>query len=565
MEFLLPIEYRTTEVLAETTREELEFNKSDIENTTPPIYKLVVDPKTKTGESMLDSFSKTYTTDKKFLKDTQKLLSEGRIPQVDSTLVDKVWTLWNETKNEKDFKLKFSYVDWNSFLWLNESETFLFLVSIYNIASPVIALLVPILALIFPFIIIKLEGSDITFSYYFKILLEISESHGISKLFTNLQNATAKKEDYIYVLFSTVCYIFSFYQNFVLCLKFCRNFMKINHDLITIKMYLCETISNMQKVICATERLSTYSSFTEALLKHKIVLQSLFNQFKPITPFSYHVNKLSEVGHIMKVFYTLFENEDNVVSMKYSFGFNGYIDIMKGIEKRIQTGRMNACRYKKSCEFTNLYYAGLMNEPRDKVVLNNVSFKQNIVLTGANASGKTTILKAVLINLIFCQQFGYGCFDSLTMSPYHQFHCYININDTSGRDSLFQSESKKCRNIIDALTNPKRRHFCAFDELFSGTNPKEAVKCGYGYLSYLCQKKDMLDFILTTHYTELCTKLKNEASLFKMAVQHDENDGSYNYSYKMEPGCNTLDGGIEILKQLNFPKEIILNIEKQNS
>ena len=35
---------------------------------------------------------------------------------------------------------------------------------------------------------------------------------------------------------------------------------------------------------------------------------------------------------------------------------------------------------------------------------------------------------------------------------YDKIHCYLNIPDTSNRDSLFQAEARRCKEIIDALS-----------------------------------------------------------------------------------------------------------------
>ena len=89
-----------------------------------------------------------------------------------------------------------------------------------------------------------------------------------------------------------------------------------------------------------------------------------------------------------------------------------------------------------------------------------------MIITGPNASGKTTTLKSALINIILSQQIGYGCFESLKMCPYDTIHCYLNIPDTSGRDSLFQAEARRCKEIIDIIHLEKdKTHYCIFDEL----------------------------------------------------------------------------------------------------
>ena len=154
-----------------------------------------------------------------------------------------------------------------------------------------------------------------------------------------------------------------------------------------------------------------------------------------------------------------------------------------------------------------------------------------------------------------------GFYDSASITLYDYLHCYLNIPDTSGRDSLFQSESRKCKHILDSIHREGNasRHFCLFDELFSGTNPKEAVTCGNAYLSHLSETEN-IHYVLTTHYTELCEKLKknNGVTTYRMKVNiSKEPDGSFEYLYKVEEGINEVDGGVQVLREMQYPSEIL--------
>jgi DNA mismatch repair ATPase MutS len=147
----------------------------------------------------------------------------------------------------------------------------------------------------------------------------------------------------------------------------------------------------------------------------------------------------------------------------------------------------------------------------------------------------------------------------------------LNIPDTSGRDSLFQAESRRCKEIIDIINNStsgeqdiQPRHFCIFDELYSGTNPSEATKSAYAFLLYI-SKRDSVDFILTTHYVSICKKLKrsNKIANYKMIVDMiDMPDGTNNvkYTYKMKKGISKIQGAILILEEMKYPSEIINEI-----
>jgi DNA mismatch repair ATPase MutS len=135
----------------------------------------------------------------------------------------------------------------------------------------------------------------------------------------------------------------------------------------------------------------------------------------------------------------------------------------------------------------------------------------------------------------------------------------LNIPDTSGRDSLFQAESRRCKDIIDVINLPANagaRHFCIFDELYSGTNPYEATRAAQAFLTYLSDKPNV-DFVLTTHYVSVCKKLRHSDKIknYKMNVEMDGD--KITYTYKMRPGISRVKGGILILEEMNYPREII--------
>ena len=168
-------------------------------------------------------------------------------------------------------------------------------------------------------------------------------------------------------------------------------------------------------------------------------------------------------------------------------------------------------------------------------------------------------MKSTIINTIFCQQFGVGYFDTATISPFNHIHCYINIPDTSGRDSLFQAEARRCKEILDVIEkNPNSRHFCVFDELYSGTNPYEAISSAASYLKYIT-KKNNIKFMLTTHFIRLCDIFKDDKKIKNFSMKTDIIDDIPKYHYKIQEGISSIKGGITVLKEIKYPKEILKN------
>jgi DNA mismatch repair protein MutS len=159
---------------------------------------------------------------------------------------------------------------------------------------------------------------------------------------------------------------------------------------------------------------------------------------------------------------------------------------------------------------------------------------------------------------------GCGFYDSATLCPYKYIHCYLNIPDTSGRDSLFQAEARRCKEILDLIKmNPKENHFCVFDELYSGTNPDEAVRSALAFMNYL-MKTNSIYCILTTHFIKLCEYLDKNKKIenFYMETEYvddGEDNGIENFKYKyiLKKGISNVRGGIKVLYDMDYPSEII--------
>jgi DNA mismatch repair ATPase MutS len=274
---------------------------------------------------------------------------------------------------------------------------------------------------------------------------------------------------------------------------------------------------------------------------------------------------------MLKLYYRIFTDSVIKESIEYSFGFEGYLDNLRSLSEHIKKGDLAFATFSTDTATTieKQYYPSFMNGTPIK---NDVSLEKNIIITGPNASGKTTMLKTTTLNIIFSQQFGCGFYDTATIKPYTHIHSYLNIPDTSERDSLFQAESRRCKDILTSIqstdkgTGTEAHHLCIFDELYSGTNYKDATKSATSFLKYLSKNKTV-DYLLTTHYTLVCKNLESNKriQLCKMDVEVLEG-GEFVYLYKMKKGISEIEGGVNILKEMDYPDEIINSImnEKEN-
>jgi DNA mismatch repair ATPase MutS len=564
--FKVPIFYNDKKVkIKQNIINDLELVKTIDASGCEPIYSYYFNNDNDLSTKLTEQISEYYTTDITFITDNQELLKEYK--KTDKKYTDyspnyaNIVEIWDEIKCETDFKEKYYYIDWPILEFLNKSEHFLQFMSLYNLASPVISLFTPILILIVPFFVIRMKGLELTVSEYVEVLKMLAQSHAIGKLFTQFNDVSLNEK--IYLLVSAAFYIFSIYQNINVCIKFHNNMIKIHNHFNEMNNYLDYTIKSMDNYLKYSSNLSTQNEFNNILREKKNILENLRKKFSNITQYKLtSVKKLQEIGYILKYFYELHDDKIYNDAIMYSLGFNGYLDCIEGLIDNIEERKINFSAFiknKKKTIFKNSYYAPLKNE---NPVKNTIKCKKNIIITGPNASGKTTMLKSTLINIIFTQQFGCGFYDSAQLTPFKNIHCYLNIPDTSGRDSLFQAEARRCKDILDIIkTNEEESHFCVFDELYSGTNPEEAIISATAFMNYLIKNENVF-CLLTTHFIKICKNLKKNKRILNCHMDTERKNNKLIYRYRLSEGISEIKGGITVLSEMNYPKEIIDNTIK---
>ncbi len=550
--FKLPIEYNKKIKTTKSMLTDLELvntvNKDNI-----PIYNILFSPKTDLAHICIDSWSKYYTNDIHFLKDSQHILQNIQDIPFEKNIIENTYNTWNEIRNYAFFKEKFQYIEWDKIIFLNKSPSFLMFLSILNISSPLMQLLAPIMMLIIPFLFLKLLGTPVTITTYITMLKKVLKNNNIVQLLTNFSSASMNQK--MYILMTVGLYFYNLYQNFLSCRQFYKNAYYIIEKMNTIKEYLEYTINKIHLFSNKINKYDTYAPFLNDLCEYEIKLTRLYEYFKYIPEKCSSLHTLKCFGNIMRDFYNIYDEEEWNNTMMYSFGFNGYIDNLIGLRENINKKQINSVKFTKrnKFKFYNTYHPCIKDNP----VKNNTDLRKSIILTGPNAAGKTTLLKSIIINLLFSQQIGFGYYKKGILNPYDFIHCYINIPDDCSRDSLFQSEVRRCKTFLDIIKdNPDSRHFCVFDELFSGTNPYEAISSAYSYLNHIGKNKK-IRFLLTTHFIKLCELFRKNKKIQNYNMNTDIIDDKAYYSYKIEKGISRTKGGISVLKDLKYPDSIL--------
>lgn len=568
-QFKIPIKYIHHNTLNDSLINDLElikFNNSDNSNNlidisnNNTIYHKYLDPTTIVGKHSVSNMVCYYTNNIDFLNQTQYIVEDACNVDFDKDNINDMTNLWLELDTYKnDFENKFQYIEWQRLKFLNYWPAFLHLLSILNISSPIMQLVAPIFMLILPFLMLKIIGSHVTISNYIDTLRLTIRNNPIGKLLFEWNSVSWNTKGYI--LFTLIMYFYNLYLNVLACRDFYNNAKYIINSLNKTKKYLKYTIDNINQFRKIINQHSEYSSFLKELDEKCDLIKYHYNQINCIPSSTFNIYNLLHFGNVMKCFYQINNDAEFSDMIDYTLGYNAYIDHIIGIRRNLLKNTIKPITYTNSDTFKlkNVYHPIIKH---NNAIKNDINLKNNLIITGPNAAGKTTILKCTIINLIFSQQFGYGYFSSGKLNPYKYIHCYINIPDNCSRDSLFQSEVRRCKSFLDVIdNNPDSRHFCVFDELYSGTNPYEAISSAYSYLDHISKNKN-IKFILTTHYIKLCKLFRKHKNIKNYNMKTKTINNNAEYYYKIIKGISKIKGGIAILKNLEYPDSVINNAIK---
>lgn len=173
------------------------------------------------------------------------------------------------------------------------------------------------------------------------------------------------------------------------------------------------------------------------------------------------------------------------------------------------------------------------------------------LVTGSNASGKSTFLRTIGVNALFGQTM-YFVLAKDYQSNFFKLLTSIGTTDSIEEgDSYFMAEAKSLKRIIDEV-NKGERVLCILDEIFRGTNTAERISAASEVLEYMAQKHTCV--LAATHDLELTTIVGDSYENYHFKEEIQENDIIFNYI--LHKGPTTSRNALAILKHLNYPKEI---------
>lgn len=202
---------------------------------------------------------------------------------------------------------------------------------------------------------------------------------------------------------------------------------------------------------------------------------------------------------------------------------------------------------------TNVYHLEIK-----KPVPNSVTTEKAVLITGSNASGKSTFLKSVAINSILAQTI-YTCPAEKYVAPMYKIYSSMALADSiEDGESYYIVEIKSLKRIVDACKEGAYV-LCFIDEVLRGTNTVERIAASSEILKSLAAKNVMC--FAATHDIELTHILK----YYYENYHFDEEIIGDNvvFSYMLKDGCATSRNAIKLLNIIGYDREIINSSQKR--
>ena len=207
-------------------------------------------------------------------------------------------------------------------------------------------------------------------------------------------------------------------------------------------------------------------------------------------------------------------------------------------------------RVKRPITFEDIFHP-LIPEP----VTNSGEIVKDSLLTGSNASGKSTFIKALAINGILAQTINTCGAKSFKTRFSLIMTSMVVRDDLTAGESYFIVEIKSLRRILETVE--KFPCTCYIDEILRGTNTIERIAASAAVLKYL-HKQDVL-CIAASHDIELTYILAGQYDNYHFREQ--VTDGGITFDYKLNDGPSTTRNAIKLLGFMDFPAEIVAQAE----
>ena len=315
----------------------------------------------------------------------------------------------------------------------------------------------------------------------------------------------------------------------------------------------CKEISNNNNVEIKeyTDRLSSLYKKVKHINKKTLTVS--YNNQNELAQYV-KIFLLTEIVNYHKITKSIFEFKEEIMEI---YSMLGELDAL-----------VSVASYRDSLNYYSIPKLSNTNKPYlnikdvyhpliDDPVSNSIDTKKSVLITGSNASGKSTFLKSVTINALLAQTI------SLSLSKYHESSYFKILTSMALSDNISKGESyyiaeiKSIKRIVDSLSTDIPT-LCFVDEVLRGTNTIERISASSKILEYLSNNNCLC--FTATHDIELALILKDSFNNYHFKEEFINNN--IHFDYKLYIGKSQTRNAIKLLKVIGFDNDIIESAEK---
>lgn len=214
-------------------------------------------------------------------------------------------------------------------------------------------------------------------------------------------------------------------------------------------------------------------------------------------------------------------------------------------------------------ELKDLYHPAVKN-----AVANDVHIDENsnvIFLTGANMAGKSTFMKSLSLALFLAHMGFPVAAASMRFNVLGGMFTTINLPDNLGLGaSHFYAEVLRLKKVAYELSFGKRL-FVVFDELFRGTNVRDAYEATIEVAKAFAERRDSV-FVISTHIIEVGDVLATSCDNIQFLQLPTRMDGhSPVYTYRLEQGVTSDRHGMVIVENEGIVRMLMEGLKNERS
>ncbi len=181
-----------------------------------------------------------------------------------------------------------------------------------------------------------------------------------------------------------------------------------------------------------------------------------------------------------------------------------------------------------------------------------------LLVTGSNMSGKSTLLRAVGVNVVLAQAGAVVCAEQLVMPPV-ALATSMRVRDSlSDGVSFYMAELMRLKEIVDLAGNAGSRNnrllLYLLDEILLGTNSKERHLAVVRVLHYLIGRETI--GAISTHDVELATSQPLAAVCrcvhFRETLHGRNAQRPMTFDYRLRPGVATTTNALKLLEMVGL-------------